>query len=171
NGRKNTFKEEFADTATNAIFVRSGRTTIANEGYQAGRQTQFKNEDYEYIKDEFKDKIEFITSVVMRNANASYRNEKNSYNLIGVYPDYQFVEKNEIIEGRYINKNDLDNETKVIVIGRLVEEDLFINESAIGKYRSEEHTSELQSRENLVCRLLLEKKKPIKILAHIEQTT
>src|SRR5690606_39437958 len=28
--------------------------------------------------------------------------------------------------------------------------------------RSEEHTSELQSRENLVCRLLLEKKKPIK---------
>src|SRR5690606_41089901 len=27
------------------------------------------------------------------------------------------------------------------------------------KMRSEEHTSELQSRENLVCRLLLEKKK------------
>src|SRR5690606_41391318 len=30
---------------------------------------------------------------------------------------------------------------------------------AVGKHRSEEHTSELQSRENLVCRLLLEKKK------------
>src|SRR5690606_42086848 len=29
---------------------------------------------------------------------------------------------------------------------------------AAGNYRSEEHTSELQSRENLVCRLLLEKK-------------
>src|SRR5690606_39681002 len=28
-----------------------------------------------------------------------------------------------------------------------------------GEERSEEHTSELQSRENLVCRLLLEKKK------------
>src|SRR5690606_39590530 len=28
-----------------------------------------------------------------------------------------------------------------------------------GHHRSEEHTSELQSRENLVCRLLLEKKK------------
>src|SRR5690606_40140221 len=28
-----------------------------------------------------------------------------------------------------------------------------------GRTRSEEHTSELQSRENLVCRLLLEKKK------------
>src|SRR5690606_41243920 len=31
-----------------------------------------------------------------------------------------------------------------------------------GRIRSEEHTSELQSRENLVCRLLLEKKKPRK---------
>src|SRR5690606_41952731 len=30
---------------------------------------------------------------------------------------------------------------------------------AVGRDRSEEHTSELQSRENLVCRLLLEKKK------------
>src|SRR5690606_41798232 len=31
--------------------------------------------------------------------------------------------------------------------------------SLLGTTRSEEHTSELQSRENLVCRLLLEKKK------------
>src|SRR5690606_41807377 len=35
-------------------------------------------------------------------------------------------------------------------------EGLFVHS---GKVRSEEHTSELQSRENLVCRLLLEKKK------------
>src|SRR2546430_17082112 len=32
-----------------------------------------------------------------------------------------------------------------------------------GQYRSEEHTSELQSQSNLVCRLLLEKKKKDKI--------
>src|SRR3989440_4738196 len=31
---------------------------------------------------------------------------------------------------------------------------------AISRDRSEEHTSELQSRSDLVCRLLLEKKKP-----------
>src|SRR5690606_40244991 len=34
-----------------------------------------------------------------------------------------------------------------------------LHRSVVGP-RSEEHTSELQSRENLVCRLLLEKKKP-----------
>src|SRR6266700_4936049 len=35
--------------------------------------------------------------------------------------------------------------------------------------RSEEHTSELQSRENLVCRLLLEKKKKISLSIAIEK--
>src|SRR5690606_41601026 len=33
--------------------------------------------------------------------------------------------------------------------------------AGFSRQRSEEHTSELQSRENLVCRLLLEKKKKI----------
>src|SRR6266511_4682237 len=40
-----------------------------------------------------------------------------------------------------------------------------------GRPRSEEHTSELQSRENLVCRLLLEKKKKIlyKFICYLKQ--
>src|SRR5690606_40699212 len=37
--------------------------------------------------------------------------------------------------------------------------DLARHAERLGYTRSEEHTSELQSRENLVCRLLLEKKK------------
>src|SRR5207302_6903885 len=36
------------------------------------------------------------------------------------------------------------------------------NVRGVEQLRSEEHTSELQSRENLVCRLLLEKKKKTK---------
>src|SRR5690606_40553849 len=36
---------------------------------------------------------------------------------------------------------------------------IIMNNAGVGLGRSEEHTSELQSRENLVCRLLLEKKK------------
>src|SRR2546430_11584366 len=34
-----------------------------------------------------------------------------------------------------------------------------VEDVAVGRQRSEEHTSELQSQSNLVCRLLLEKKK------------
>src|SRR3712207_7186381 len=39
-----------------------------------------------------------------------------------------------------------------------------IRSCAIAYHRSEEHTSELQSRQYLVCRLLLEKKKPARII-------
>src|SRR2546421_5934921 len=35
--------------------------------------------------------------------------------------------------------------------------------------RSEEHTSELQSRSDLVCRLLLEKKKRVRVLHRMER--
>src|SRR5690606_41647724 len=40
----------------------------------------------------------------------------------------------------------------------LVVKGILTAEDALDHQRSEEHTSELQSRENLVCRLLLEKK-------------
>src|SRR2546430_7768287 len=38
-------------------------------------------------------------------------------------------------------------------------------------HRSEEHTSELQSQSNLVCRLLLEKKKNIVLILHSSSPT
>src|SRR2546430_7527975 len=39
------------------------------------------------------------------------------------------------------------------------------------KFRSEEHTSELQSQSNLVCRLLLEKKKKKKNYPHYNKSS
>src|SRR3712207_7993261 len=41
----------------------------------------------------------------------------------------------------------------------------------LAQLRSEEHTSELQSRQYLVCRLLLEKKKKKKIVLHLNNYT
>jgi len=44
NGLGNTFAEAFVDDAANSIFIRSGRTTKAYKGLQAGRRIQLKNE-------------------------------------------------------------------------------------------------------------------------------
>src|SRR3712207_7640078 len=48
--------------------------------------------------------------------------------------------------------------------------DVVDNGSVAPRTRSEEHTSELQSRQHLVCRLLLEKKKQIHALPHVTPT-
>src|SRR2546426_1287815 len=46
-----------------------------------------------------------------------------------------------------------------------------VNSATLHVDRSEEHTSELQSPCNLVCRLLLEKKKKNKTIRHPDATT
>src|SRR5690606_40291508 len=55
----------------------------------------------------------------------------------------------------YLQKRDTLN----LFLARKEGQLLKLAPDAYGAGRSEEHTSELQSRENLVCRLLLEKKK------------
>ena len=134
NGLNNTFSEAFVDDAANAVFIRSGRTTKAHKGLQAGRRIQFKNQDYDYIKTDFEPSIEFITSRIYRNVVASYKNEKSNYSVRAVHPDHQYLEKTKVTQGRYINQRDMDMRNKSIVIGDLVRQDLFLKEDPIGKY-------------------------------------
>src|SRR5690606_40748592 len=47
--------------------------------------------------------------------------------------------------------------------GRVDQADDAAGDRGLARSRSEEHTSELQSRENLVCRLLLEKKNTVAV--------
>lgn len=136
NGLNNTFVESFGDRTTNIIRIYLGRTTKPYKGLQAGRQIQFKNEDYHYFKDDFGDKLEYVAPTISKSVNASYRGEQNSYSLTAVQPDNQHVDNTKIKAGRYINLNDIHNKTKVIVIGKLVEEDLFLGKSALGEFIS-----------------------------------
>ena len=134
NGLQNTFNEGMGGDAENTIFINSGRTAKAGKGNQVGRRIQFDNALLSTLKDEFKDDIEFITARVNKNVVASYKGEKNNYSLRAVNPDHQFIEKSELVSGRFINQRDLQESTKVIVIGRLVKEDLFKTEKVIGEY-------------------------------------
>ena len=121
NGLQNTFKEAFGTDANNSIVIFPGKTTKAHQGLQVGRQIQFKNEDRTFILDEFGDKVQYITSKVNKSVSASFKGEKNNYEVRGVYPEYMFIENNKVKVGRYINQNDIQNRAKVVVIGRVVE--------------------------------------------------
>ena len=134
NGFQNTFNNEFNGDANNSIFIYSGRTSKAVEGYQTGRRIQFDNPLYKTLKEEFSDDIEFITGRVYKNVTASFGTEKSNYSVRAVNPDHQFIEKSEMKQGRFINPLDLKNNTKNIVIGNLVVEDLFGDVDPIGKY-------------------------------------
>ncbi len=132
-GLSNSFKDAFADDAQNSMFVRVWKTSKPYKGLQTGRRIQLKNNDFDYVKDEYDSNIELLTARVNRNVNISYKNNQDNYSLRAVHPDHQFLEKTIIDEGRYINQRDLKEKAKVIVIGRLVKEDLFGEKPALWK--------------------------------------
>lgn len=133
NGLQNTFKDEFAKDAINSIYIWTSRTTKAYKGNQIGKKIQFKNDDFTFLKETFPNKIQTISPRIQRNVNVVYQDEKDSYNLRGVYPDYQILESAEMIEGRFLNYRDMKERPKVVVIGKMVEKDLFGQLSAYGK--------------------------------------
>ena len=134
NGLDNTFQNLFVRTADNAITFYTGTTSKPYKGYQIGRQIDMTNDDVAYIKREFPNDIQYLSGTLRRNYNVKYKDKKGDFTIFGISPEYQFLEKAEIIKGRFINVRDFENKDKFVVIGRLVESDLFGKESAFGKY-------------------------------------
>jgi putative ABC transport system permease protein len=132
-GLSNSFKSAFADDAQNAMFVRVWQTSKPYKGLQTGRTIQLKNDDFNYVKDEYESKIQYQSARIYKNFTLKYKNEANSYSVRAVHPDHQFLEKTIIDEGRYLNEKDLQEKSKVIVIGRLIKADLFGEKPALGK--------------------------------------
>ncbi|MFK5878539.1 MAG: ABC transporter permease [Flavobacteriaceae bacterium] len=135
NGLKNTFAGFFSKDAENAMFIQPNRTSKAYRGFQSGRRIEFKNDDVEYLAKNYSYEI---SSLVRRNrmhADFAYKEEKADYEVLGVDPGIQFLERATPYKGRFINQLDINKKSKVIAIGRKVEEDLFPKGvSAVGKY-------------------------------------
>lgn len=133
NGLKHTFEKQFAGDSMLSIYIWSGTTTKPYKGLQSGRKIQLKNDDFNFLKKKFGNKLQSISPKIQRRVKAVYRGEKNNYILRAVYPSYQALESADIESGRFLNMFDIQKKLKVITIGRLVEKDLFGNKSALGK--------------------------------------
>tara|TARA_B100000795_G_C22794059_1_gene438441 strand:+ start:198 stop:1430 length:1233 start_codon:yes stop_codon:yes gene_type:complete len=132
-GLKNTFEGAFVDNAVNSMIVRVWKTSKPFKGLQSGRRIQLKNPDYDYLAEKYDSKIDLMTARIFKNFSISYKNKQDNYSITAVHPDHQFLEKTIITEGRYINQLDINESSKVIVIGRLVKSDLFGQKPTLGK--------------------------------------
>jgi putative ABC transport system permease protein len=132
-GLGNFFKTAFADDAQNMMFVRVGKTTKPYKGLQTGRRIQLKNSDYDYVADEYANNIQYQTARIYNNFSIKHKNKADNYSVRAVHPDHKFLEKTIIDEGRYLNERDLQDKSKVLVIGRLIKKDLFGEKLALGK--------------------------------------
>ena len=134
NGLENTLKEYFKDDKINTIFISGGRTSKPFGGYESNRRIELTNEDMKEISEKFDFFIEGITPRVTISSEVGYKLKSNNYTIRGVGPHHQYNEMTIMMFGRYLNEMDIMNKEKNIVIGRLIKQDLFGDEKAVGKY-------------------------------------
>lgn len=133
-GMQNGISAQFQRDASNRISVYSGVTSVGYKGLNPGRFIEMTNDDYNYLIKKYEDDLEFKSSVYrIWSGTLNFGNESGSYRVEGVYPDYQFLENEDLVAGRYINYDDQDKKSKVMVIGNKVKQDLFQNQDAIGQ--------------------------------------
>ncbi|MFA6951436.1 MAG: ABC transporter permease [Lentimicrobiaceae bacterium] len=135
NGLQNGVNKEFRTSATNTIWIWNGQTSLPYQGMKSGRNIQMKNEDYFAIKNTIKGIDLSSPRVNLWGSNLlTYKKESGTFNIRMVYPDYQFIEKLSIMNGRFVNNTDINQFRKTTTISTTVRDALFKGEPAIGKY-------------------------------------
>ena len=133
-GLVNGVKHEFSSDAVNAGGVWTRQTSIPYKGTKAGTRIHLNNEDYKAIKNGM-DGIEFISGRynVWGGATTKYKGKIFTYNVWGVHKDFDKIEAVEVLEGRFINPQDVSKTRKVCLISTKIEEDLFGEDRSIGE--------------------------------------
>jgi len=133
-GLQNGIEKQFERDAVGSIYVWGGATAKAYKGLNPGRKIQFRNSDYDLSLKKYGDLMDIKGSTYSSwGATIVYGKESGVYEYRGVNPDGLLIENATVIEGRYINNNDVANNEKVTVISEKIKSDLFKDQSPIGK--------------------------------------
>lgn len=137
NGLENGVTKNFGGSATNSIFVWTQRTSVPYAGLPEGRSFYMRNEDMPFLLAE----VPEIEHLAPRNQlrgyqsgnNVSYKTISGSFGVMGDYPAISHVTPMDMLKGRFINQNDINDKRKVAVIGTNVRDVLFGDEDPINK--------------------------------------
>ena len=133
-GLQNGVKQQFQGFATNTMWVWSWKTSIPYNGLPPGRQVQLTNVDIAQVYSKIKG-IESITPRIgFWGTLVSRKNKSGSYNVQGVSEQFYNISQVKLTKGRFLNKQDIEDKKKHVVIGRLVAQNLFGEEEVIGQY-------------------------------------
>lgn len=138
-GLHNGVSTGMGDMATNSMFMWGNRTTEPFKGFPRGRRVRFNNDDTQALIDQLPN-IQYIAPRLQvfstQGQNNVVRKERTAaYSIQGDYPDYNLIDPSNILQGRFINKIDIEEKRKVVVIGSRVLEEMFeTDEDPIGEY-------------------------------------
>ncbi|HHC80706.1 MAG TPA: ABC transporter permease [Flavobacteriia bacterium] len=124
-GMQNGIRKEFEADATNRIAVWTNVTSKGYKGLNPGRRIRLQNGNYDYITSVYADQLEYKSEQFrVRGATINYKEESGAYGTRGVSPDYQQIENQNMLSGRFINYADLQTNNKVVVISNKIKREL-----------------------------------------------
>lgn len=127
---------EFRDDAVNSLWLYVGKTSMPFAGRGPGRDIKLMNDDYDFLSRNVP-QIDHITArfYMWGEFTVNYGSKHAAFDIRGVNPGHQYLEKTIISKGRFLNDADLAERRKVCVIGSKVAEFLFGKETPpIGAY-------------------------------------
>lgn len=134
-GLQNGVFAMFGDLAKNSLFLGSSRTTMPYQGLPHGRVPEMMDKDMTAILEEFGEEIDILSPIMwVRTGEISRKGLSGAFDVEGHTPDIIKIDGRKLVKGRFINKKDMEEQRKVVVIGRRVETQLFKKgEEAIGE--------------------------------------
>lgn len=139
NGLENGIKKGFDGIATNTMFMWSQTTSKAYKGLPKTRRYDFRNSDVSALKAALPD----LLYVSPRNQLGDFNGTNNvvrgtktsAFTIYGDYPELIKQQPMDIIKGRFVNQQDIQEKRKVAVIGKGVISELYgKEEEAVGTY-------------------------------------
>jgi len=138
-GLENGIRMDFGNIATNTMFMWTQTVTKSYQGLSKGRRFSYDLTDVRDIRNNV-DNLRFVSP---RNQLGGFRGGSNvirglktgGFDVYGDYPEIIKQEPMEIVKGRFINYNDIENKRKVAIIGESVQKSLYEKgEEILGSY-------------------------------------
>ena len=118
------FRAQLGDMSTNTLLMQPQQTGIPYKGMPKNRWWWMNNEDVTTVRK--LPEVQYASAVFWGNeVHASRHEHKGDYTLMGYMPDYQKINPQKILYGRFINEVDMVQKRKSCVIGTQVYKDLF----------------------------------------------
>ena len=122
NGLKNGVNSNFADRINNTYTIWSSSTELPYKGHKSGRYIMLNNKDIQLLESLYQ--VEEVSPVLSRGGSLVFGDKSRSVNLEGVKPIFKNIEGIKVVEGRFINENDMKNKMKVVVIDKSSNDEL-----------------------------------------------
>lgn len=117
NGLINATQQNSHRYLNTSMVIFGGQTSKAHKGLKEGRRIELNDRDMEITEERFSDNVEEVGAELDHgNTTMSHGKEYTAANISGVYPNDYIINKRDMIYGRFINKIDIRDRRKSIVI-------------------------------------------------------